>query len=240
MNKFTRGVLAFTMAAAFSVSSLSFAAITINSVSGNWMDVVGGNAVVYPVPNEVRWGETGESTNDKSGYRFDGDAPPLFNVLIDTPFTLGTFKHFNKPIPSGSAIQSAQLDTTINMNINGTAINGLNFAYDFLHTETPNMPGSCPAGSGSVCDDIVKALNNVAQSSTFLIGGDLYTIKVIGFEVNGQPFTDFLTLEDQTNSAKLKAIVTKYTPVPEPGTYLILGSALGMCFFLKRPKRVEV
>lgn len=217
------------------VSSVSYAAIQVNSVSGTWENVLGGTGVVFPTPNEVRWGGQVPVTND-SGYRFDGNAPPLFMVTIDTPFTLGQMTNFNQPIPSGTAITGATLSTLVDLTIDGTPINGLNFKYDFLHNETPNT-APCPIGSTSVCDDVEKALNNIAQSDTFQIDGVDYTIKVTGFQIGGDQATEWLTPEGHTNMANLQAVITKSTPVPEPETYLVLASTLVPALLLSRHRR---
>ncbi len=226
--------------ATMTLAAPSFAAtIQVNSVTGAWQNVQGGAGVVFPVPNEVRWG-TVTPTSAKSGYRFDGDAPPLFPVTIDVPFSLGLMTNYNQPIPSGSGIDSADLKTTVNMTIDGNPINNLHFTYTFLHDETPNIPGSCPVGSSSVCDDIEKLLNNTAQSDTFNIGGVDYTIKVIGFQIGNQQASQWLTPEGGTNNAHLLGIVTKSIRVPEPATYLLLGSTILVAMVAMRRKKCAV
>lgn len=229
-------ILSMTLGLALLPSQV-FSAITVDSVTGIWQNVLNGDNLTGVGTNEIRWGSTDTSTN--SGYRFDGVAPPAQAVTIDTAFNLGTFTHFNFPIPSGSSIDGATLKTTVDLNINGTAVSGLTFSYNFLHNETPNVAGSCPAGSVSICDDIVKVENNIAQSSVFDIGGIDYTLKVLGFDIGGGSDT-FLTEEGKTNMAPLQGIITQAVAVPEPSTYLILASCLIACYFLRRAKRVRV
>lgn len=208
------------------------AAITIDSVSGVWGPVTGGGGTLNGVgTNEIRWGNS--TGFGQSGYRFDGAAPPIFAVDIDVPFTLGEFTHFNNPITGGS-ISEAQLNTTVDLTIDGNVFSGLSFVYNFLHDETPNS-SPCQAGSVSVCDDIVDAQNNSAISDIFNIDGVDYTLEVTGFQVDGMQFDQFMTQEKKTNVADLRGVITKANvEVPEPSTYLMLGGFLMFGLLLKR------
>ncbi len=209
--------------------------ITVTDVSGAWTSVSGGSNVQGVGTNEISWGGTNP---DRSAYLFSPITPFFYSVTIGTPFDLATFTHFNQVIPHGSGITGATLSTLVSLNINGTQINNLNFIYNFQHDETPNIAGQCPPGSISVCDDIVTFTNNVPASSTFTIGGVQYTLELFGFKKNGVLVNQFLTQENKTNVATLEAVITTMGVVtPEPSTYLILGSALALCIFLKRKQR---
>lgn len=205
----------------------SFAAISVDSVIGKWTSVNGTNTASGVGTNEIRWGIP--ANEDQSGYRFDGFAPPAFNVNIGEIFSLGDFTHFNEPIRRYS-ITGARLETTLDLTIDGQVLNDLSFVYDFLHNETTNE-APCLPGSASVCDDLVQIVNNEPLSDSFNINGVDYTVKILGFEINDTLFEQFLTQEGKTNIATLKAIVTaREIPVPEPATYLLLSIFLiGVC-----------
>lgn len=210
--------------------------ISINSVTGAWSNISGGQNVTGIGTNQINWGA---ASGQNSGYLFVGSAPPIFSVSPNTAFDLGQFTHFNFPIPSGSGITGARLTTTVNLSINGSAIPAMTFAYDFLHNETPNV-APCQAGSVSTCDDIVQITNNQEFSSIFNVGGQDYTIKITGFDVNGSLFDQFMTQENKTNEATLKAIVTvPDVAVPEPSTYLLMGSLLGVTLFCRRLRKAS-
>lgn len=220
MNRFLQIIFMFGII----FPSLSYGNVSLESVIGQWTSVTGTDRASGIGTNEIRWGRP--TTGDQSGYRFDGFAPPAFSVDIGEVFSLGNFTHFNEPIRRFS-ITGARLETTIDLNIDGTPINDLNFVYDFLHNETTNS-APCLPGSVSVCDDLVQIVNNEPLSDSFRINGIDYTVRILGFEVNNQLFEEFLTEEDKTNVATLKAVITaREVPVPEPGTYLLLTLFLG-------------
>jgi len=205
-------------------------AVDITNISGDWTSVTGGQNVSGLNTNQVFWGGPG-SNSDKSGYKFVA-SPNLFNIAPDTPFVLGTFTHINKPIPDGTSITQAVLNVTLSI---PGVIQNLNLSYIFNHDETPNVAGQCPPGSVSVCDDIVTAASNPVVTQFFTINGQQYTLTIQGFEVNGNTFSQFLTQENANNSAKLIAEISLPVSLsaPEPETYLLLGSTLGLALLLK-------
>lgn len=206
-------------------------AVDITNISGNWTSVTGGENLQGLNTNQINWGGSDQSLHEKSGYRFN-PAPNLFNIDPDTNFILGTFTHINKPITSGTSITQAVLAVTLTI---PNVVENLSLSYIFNHNETPNTFGQCPAGSASVCDDIVTAASNPVVTQMFTINGNEYTLTIRGFEVNGSTFAKFMTKEDANNSAYLVAQISApvQTPVPEPGTYLLLGTTLGFVLLLK-------
>lgn len=227
--------VAFLLTFAFILSSQpASAAITVDSVTGTWQNALGENGGTptnfsQPSSNVIRWGSA-TTLAGNSAYRFTGVAPPSQAVAIDTPFSLGTFTHFNFPIIASNPLGSVDLATMISLSIDGTPVN---FAanYSFLHNETSN---SC---SGAGCsNDLVTFTNNIASQQVFQIGGLDYTVALLGFKttLNGPLLTTFSTVENQQNDAFLFAKVTRANVlVPEPSTYLLMAGFLGFAFVLR-------
>lgn len=220
-----------TFAFIFSAQSAS-AAITVDSVTGKWQNALGqnpGDPITHfsqPSSNVIRWGDPATSGGN-SGYQFIGAAPPSQAVAIDTPFSLGTFTHFNFPIFTANPLGSVDLATMIKLSIDSTPVN-FTTNYGFLHDETPN---SC-VGKGC-SDDLVMFTNNTASQQVFQINGQDYTVALLGFKTDlaGPLLTTFNTVEGQQNDAFLFAQVTRAKVlVPEPSTYLLMAGFLGLAF----------
>lgn len=212
----------------------AFGAQSLTSVSGTWSSVTGGQNITGQNTNTVMWGAT---TTYRSGYKFTAPASSAIN--LNTLFSLGTFTHMNQIIPLNTAITAATLKTNIKLNIEGTLISET-FNFNFLHNETPNIINTCPVGSVSICDDIVTLTNNSLITKEYTINGSNYTLKVLGFQYNNQLMQSFYTKEKLDNSASLMAVLTKSeVVVPEPSTYLMLGSVLAFCAYLKARKGRE-
>jgi hypothetical protein len=211
------------------------AQIDITNISGTWTSVQGGANVTGLGTNSVYWGATYTPTSLKSGYGFTA-APNIYNVEPGSSFLLGTFTHYNQDIPANTAITKATLNTQLLLAVDSTPAAFYNFQYVFLHNETPNVAGQCPAGSVSICDDIVTIENNDARVNNVVINGQTYHLTIQGFQVNGgKTLSQFLTPEDATSSAQL--IGSLSLVVPEPATYLVLGSLACILVGLKKRKK---
>lgn len=202
-------------------------------VSGTWTSRTGGSNVQGIGTNTLSWG----SPNDyRSAYKFTPASAAFFPITLNQTFDLGTFTHMNKLIPINTAITAATLSTKLNLNIDGT-VTQQTFNFNFLHNETPNIAGTCPSGSASICDDIVTLTNNSLVSKDFVVDGKTYQFTLLGFYYNGSLLSSFLTKEKFNNNAILKGVITlKDIPVPEPTTYLLLGSTLLVGLYLKKRK----
>lgn len=226
-------------AASIAVAAAAPVTVTVNSVVGEWTSVSGGNALEGLNTNEVRWGSNGQSTATKSGYRFDGAAPPVQGPFgVGVVFDLGTFTHFNFPISAGTAITGATLKITIDATItNGITQNiTLSSFFDFAHNETSNFvdpsitcPDGTAAGSGvnvNGCADIVTPTLNVGASDSIVIDGQTYVFSTTGFDIG----SSFATVEQATNTATLKGTFTVRPTPPiqtsEPGLIGLFGLGL--------------
>ena len=201
--------------------------VDLISVSGVWQNSVGGTSVTGVGTSSIRWGNPA-TANGKSGFDFVGVAP-LPQTISDAtnPFALGTFTHINFPIYGGGP-------STLNLAVTVTFANivpaVINSTFNFSFLETPNYGNPCAAGGIQPCPDRVSFLNNGITSSSVNIGGSLYSLQILGFERSGGLVNEFITLENQTNSATLQAnfIPTPptFVPTPEPDTILLFGTGL--------------
>lgn len=203
-----------------SVHALPF---TINSVAADWTNVVGGANTVEFIDTdgitgneEIRWGTPAET--EKSGYRFDGAAPPAFTVETGEVFTLGNFTHTNQPI--WDSISSAQLNITAGLMIGGATLGEGPFTFSFLHDETTNACEPLPG-----CANDIVSFTNLIISDSFLVDGIEYTLDLIGFSVDGVTTSEFSTVERQSNTAQLQAVF-RTTVIPEPVSITLLGLGL--------------
>ena len=70
------GLVAMAFSLCLVVPSLSFAvSVNIDSVTGAWVNPIGGTTVTGVDSNQIRWGNPA-TANGKSGFDFDGIAPP--------------------------------------------------------------------------------------------------------------------------------------------------------------------
>lgn len=210
--------------------------IFVDSVVGTWTDTDPGfPGVTGQGTNRIRWGVPATSSG-KSGYDFIGVAPPSTGpYALDTAFNLGTFRHLNYPIYDPT-LHSATLEIAyiigVDTDMNGTREQTFNLTstYEFVHDETPNVRGQCPAGSRSICDDVVTFALNPTATDSFVIDGVEYILAISGFLVDGDTVDTFLTKEDKKNAAKLKGIVTArdipVEPVPVPAALPLFVTGL--------------
>ena len=227
--------------------------VEFNDITAKWSNAVpsanvtfqnNGGATGTTNPRAYWGGE--QSISDDSGYTFTvNGAQPIDVTLPPSPspnFTLGTFQHINQPIPSGSSITGINLTVWSDVLINGVDQGVLSFLFHFTHNETPNADDPCADGghvgsgvdSGGCADHVT--ISALAQTSTFDIGGDHYTLNINGFSQGGVQTAGFWTTEGLTNTADLTANVALYSDVvinptggvPEPSTWLLGLTGFGL------------
>jgi hypothetical protein len=226
--------------------------LIIDPINASWTSVVGGSNLESSgngTPSaEIRWG--GEvATANKSGYNFTAAAVPINVGLVvngaSSLFNLGTFTHFNLPIPSGTSITGATLTVTYGLKINdGTDILDLglkNSVFLFDHFETPNTPPvgePCADGgangegvNANGCADRVRISLDEGASDFFTLNEVDYFLNIFGFQQGAATVSEFWTIENAINVANLRgSIAARGTMpvVPEPATWAMMILGFGM------------
>lgn len=216
------------------------------TTSGTWTNVNPTNTVSLNGvgSNQINWGSPANSANRQSGYVFDGvTSQPLTLPSGGNStgnFALGTFTHNNFPILVGSSNSSISGATlALNLNITNGSVFNQTFTFNFNHNETPNngINGFCPStpGIAAPCPDVVSFLNNGQSNETITINGEEYALFISGFQQNGALVDQFITYENQANSAQIfGSLVKTQQAVPEPLTMLGVGTAMGFGTLFKR------
>lgn len=195
-----------------------------------------------------RWYErTCDNTafGEQSGFGFDGNNGPI-TPLMDSPFYLGKFTHYNNPIYADNALSS--VDLTVSVPIQCTAEEGggtttFTFSANFELDETSNTAGTCVYPGSTVCPD--RVLITQPQASSFYCGTQVYTVNILGFQpgascdqiYTGTTASVFYTEEQQDNQACLWAEIdapsadvslTKQCSIYSTGTvYSLLATNAG-------------
>jgi hypothetical protein len=218
------------------ISSLVFipqfvsAQISVTNNQGVWDSPVSGFNLSGAGTSQLKWG--GTVSQFRSGYGYVAQ-PVIFPVSLGQQFNLGTYTQSNRVIPIGGGLTAVAFDGSVSLNVDGTSVNGLNFTYNFLHDETPNISGQCPPGT-SVCNDLNRITNNGSIAIPFVASGNNYLLTILGFKQNGNLLNQFSTPENQNTVLILDAIITTQVHLPEPATYILLTSTIGICYFIKR------
>ena len=225
-SRFYKILAALVASTVMTFGSAQAIPFSVDMVDGVWSSVAPGGAASGVGTNQIMWG-TPVYRSQQSGYLFEGAAPPAIVGNVGDQFDIGTFTHINYPI-TGSSITNATLDVTFDLTIDGVFFNDVMFSFMFEHEETPN--------SGANPDDIVTFVNP-AQDQAVIANGQSYLVQLLGFEVGGNLVDEFFTKEKYTNTAELVAVITPTSVVPEPMTYLTLGTFLAMACLVQRRKR---
>jgi hypothetical protein len=219
--------IAFSAAVAVSAAALPTAAsaIVITSTTPDWSSVVGGSGITEGWNGsfyDIRWGTS--TGSGQSGLGFDPTNPPSGDYAPDTNFMLGKLRHYNNPIAGGTAASS--VDLGLLTSVSGAVPVTQSFAFRFLIDETPNAP-PCAYPSTTPCADRIT-FQNLDLSSSFSIGGQNYTLALVGFSLDGgETISSFFdSQEGGTNTARLYARITAARNVPEPATLGLVGIAL--------------
>ncbi|MBV7317612.1 Ig-like domain-containing protein, partial [Shewanella sp. NIFS-20-20] len=185
------------------------ASFTFTDLSANWESNFNGgrnieryNSDSVTGNDQVRWGGNGDTRAEKSGYGFLVNSSGLSGSLdLNQDILLGEFTHYNRSVPSGSAIgdgddTTADATLTLSFTINGVVVS---FQIQVSHNETPN--------SGSNPNDIITVLNPIQIID---LNGTQFAVNILGFypsgsTPDGNPTRVIETIENQANPFDLYA-----------------------------------
>ncbi len=238
-----KNLLGALLLGAFALSAQA-ATVSIFNIVGTWSDAVPGAIITDSgtASPRARWG--GDTGFGLSGYDFDA----VSGIMVDVPpspsatFSLGTFRHVNQPVQPPS-ITGIRLTLTADIEIDGALFGSRNFVFNFLHDETTNASDPCdfggPNGQGvniNGCADRVRVASSFLTED-FLIGSEIYTLRIRGFEVGGVEVSEFLTAEQLINEAFIIGdVALRSQVIPEPSTFALALSALAGIVIIRRRK----
>jgi uncharacterized repeat protein (TIGR01451 family) len=172
-------VLVAVIAGVLGRSGASVTALQIDSSGGTWTGITGGANIEGLNSAEIRWGGS-TSTENKSGYRWDGIGAPIVFGPGDS-FLVGKFTHFNLPISSGTAPSAVTLTLPIAFSDPAASAN---LVVTFGHHETPNSADPC-AYTGPLVDNSNGCADRVSlptlNNQQFQVGDNLYVLTFTGF-----------------------------------------------------------
>lgn len=250
-----------TTAAAAVMASGAMAAttatVTIDQIDPMFQNVVGGTNVstgLNGTTAEIRWGTP--AGNGQSGYDFAPRAPLGFTLGPDTPTSLGTFTHLNRPIGLNTSIESVELDFVFGgavIEVDGNPVGPIpasfGAVFDFEHDETNNTGNVAGCTdplqqSDTPCDDIVTVSAQGGADEVITVGNLQFTFTLLGFGVDhgggAIVFDDqFITEEGFDTSADLFfQYSVSVVPLPAAGWFLLGGlGAMGAVARRRKSKK---
>lgn len=185
--------------------------------------------------NQVRYGDpaVGSGSANRSGFGFNGNNS-VGVVAADTPFYLGRFTHYNRPIYADPVLTDISIDVTVGgilCDDNSVPAEGSTqtFTYDVTLEETNNNPDNwpndtCPYGETvpynnpyGGCNDRVTI--SQVPDTEFTCPEGVRTVQILGFipgadchlAYNPPTSSAFVTAESSQNEACLWARISDPT-----------------------------
>lgn len=239
------GVFAAFMAMAASTEA-SALSITVTSISGVWRNATTfeNGTVAGNNTSSIFWGAP--TIAGGSSYVFDplgAGTPPIGPISPGQIVSLGTVTHNNFPItsPQETDLDTALLEVVIGFTLTGAGPNPptqIGAQFQFQHNETPNNGSPCAAGGSQPCPDEVIFTGSTTILDNLIVNGQPFSIELVGLlDANNQIVQEFLTLENQANTARLQFRFngTEVPAIPLPATaFLLAGALAGFGVFRRR------
>ncbi len=246
--------LATTAAAVIGASGAMASGVSIDQIGAIWQNptgsaITGGNFAVDNGDGDpavggetvtIFWGSPTTTQGGRSGYSFN-PTDVSFPATADSPFALGEFIHFNRPIfESGGDLSTVELNFVFGGTPNLGSFTSFGAIFDFTHDETLNDADECPADSPP-CNDLVTVSAVGGASESVRVGQEVYTFTLLGFSptgVEGSFSNQFSTVEGLNNSSSLWAVYT-VAPIPLPAAGWLLVGGLGALGVAARRRRKD-
>jgi hypothetical protein len=166
------------------------------TVQNSWWNQTGLNTD----ENQVRYGETGSTSNcssgtpvgfaSQSGFGFDGVNDVAEPLTENTAFLMGRFTHYNNPIGASNAFGYVDLSITVSgiactLTPNPVEGSTMSFAYRFNLDETPNQQPCAYSPiipATNYCPDKVTVGAAPPAQAFTCTGEGIYTVTIIGFQ----------------------------------------------------------
>lgn len=173
---------------------------------------------------QIQWGLPFDE-DGKSAYILRNETTT--NIQLNELFTIAYLEHVNKRIVGTSFLNQFTMYLTANLNVNGTDVGPIDFSNILVsHDETLNPRVD------------IAAWESLPLIHQFSVSGINYTLTVFGINPlfdTACPGRCFYTPETEITIAPIQATLTA-TPIPEPSTYLILSSMVGLIIIAARYK----
>lgn len=197
-------------------------AITLSSSNGTWSEWQPQGLTPDPIletsgsENRIRWGVPMTMANyGQTFLGFRGESGVA--ITGGSPFLVGTLRHYNTPINTGTGVTSVDLDLAMDFG-SGPVLTSMTLDM----TETVGDYGN---GADTV------TLPTAFSAQSFQVNGTTYQLQLLGFrDGSGDSVSSLVTPEprfcqsDNQRCAGLWAEVSETTtPIPAPGALLLAG-----------------
>lgn len=219
-----RSTTLLTAVIAAAAGSASAATVTISEISAQWTGIQGGMFHnIDNTPNSqgwvtAKWGLPATIIGPQSGLGFQATDTPL-TVAAGDLFTLGTLRHFNRPIWDGTEAHGAGLQIGLTFS-DPAGLAGV-FAFSFDILETPNIRHD------GVSDSDIISFPAAFSNESVVLHGVAYTLELVGFLDGGSLVDRFISPEFCDSDAQILARLS-VTGVPTPPSHVVPAPAAAL------------